>query len=66
MNSEEENLKRIFFLECDELLASAEQSVESQVNPATQRLFAPVATPQTVKTLAWTPWCPSTPTKPTT
>lgn len=32
MNSEEENLKRIFFLECDELLASAEQSVESLRN----------------------------------
>lgn len=29
LDKEEENLKRIFFLECDELLASAEQSVES-------------------------------------
>ena len=32
MNNEEENLKRIFFLECDELLASAEESVESLRN----------------------------------
>jgi two-component system, chemotaxis family, sensor kinase CheA len=34
MSSEEEDLQRIFFLECEELLASAEQSVETLKNAA--------------------------------
>ena len=32
--TEEEDLKRIFFLECEELLGSAESSVESLRNEA--------------------------------
>jgi two-component system, chemotaxis family, sensor kinase CheA len=34
VDSEEENLRRIFFLECEELLGAAEQSVESLRNEA--------------------------------